>query len=174
DAYSYGYLRFDLKDLPKDSKITKADLLLTHTADPAYTLSLVKDNPLEVRPLKGVFTEKDWEYDLVTKISPDEENGSVLGSAHPETINADGKTFVLTIDLLKGPGAFAKAAVGGQALHVALTSKISPEVGGQRAVYKVYSKDAETEANRPKLVLSYEPAESLHADGGVVAHAAAP
>lgn len=155
EGYSFGYLRFDLSSTPKDAKLTAATLTLTHVADPAYTTTLVKNHPLEVRPV-GSFEEKTWAYENVTKVMPNTQKSSVYGSTFPEPIPANGKPFTLEVNLLKGPGDLKKALGGSPTLCLALVSSISPEDGGRSAVYKVYSKDADEASYRPKLTLVYE------------------
>jgi hypothetical protein len=155
DSYSYGYLKFDLSSLNKGQKLTAAELVLKHAADPGFSQQDADNRPIQARALLGTFEEKTWQYENATKVAPDKSDTAVYGSA-TGTVISNGQPFTLTIDLLKGPAKFAERLETGSTLALALTSTIDPQVGGMRAVYKVYSKDAENESNRPKLRLTFE------------------
>lgn len=162
DSYSYSYLKFDLKPMTTVSRnLVGAKLVLTHVADPAYTPELSQGSPLEVRSLNPGFAEKDWRYEDVNKLAPSRDPKTIFGRA---TLGAEPKKGVevqFEIDLMKGPGDFAKAYFEAVAqdkpFALALTSSLDPSAGGSRAVYKFFSKDHPDEAKRPKLKLEVKP-----------------
>ncbi len=161
EEFSYSYLKFDLKTLPK-GMITGAKLTLTSIADPGYTSDYIKDNPLQVRALRTDFSEKTWEYDIVHTLNPDKDDKAVYGSASPKDWPA-GKPFPLVIDLLKGPADFKKdlSAARDSAEHLlglALTSTDDVQTMGSTAVYKLYSKDADKKELHPVLEITIDPA----------------
>src|SRR3954469_4487441 len=47
--FSPSYLRFDVSKVPA-GKVTSAQLILTHVANPGYAQDYAKDNPLRARP----------------------------------------------------------------------------------------------------------------------------
>lgn len=160
EEFSYSYLKFDLAKLPKDAKVTSARLVVWHVPEPAWGLDVSKSNPLQVRGLKPDFSEKDWEFDISKSLFPDKKKEAVFGSFFPEKITA-GEAIKFEVDLLKGPGEFAKAlkdasGTPDRKLGLALTSALNPSELGQRAVYKFYSKDWEKVEVRPKLILVTE------------------
>ena len=78
----------------------------------------------------------------------------VFGTGWAENLSAD-KPFQIVIDLGK-PEFFeyaTAAAKNGGDLYLALCTKVDVAEVGMKSMYKVFSKDAETEANKPKLVL---------------------
>ncbi len=158
EDFSYAYLRFDLSPLPKRVKVLEAALLLTHVPNPSFSAADAERAPLEVRPLAGDFTEKGWNYADSAKVHPDGGKDALLGAASPKP-GAPDKEFGVTIDLLKLgrlPALLTKALEGERpALRVALTSALDPSEAGNRAVYKVYSKDGPKEF-RPTLRLVVE------------------
>lgn len=153
-VFSYSYLKFDAKGLPS-GKLAEASLTVFHVADPAFTPEASKAAPLEVRPVPASFEEKTWNYDDGVAKAPtagkDAIFGSVALSGWP-----NGAPFAAKIDLLAGKGGFAehvdKSGSSG-AFAIALTSAIDAE---SRAVYKIYSKDAEAKY-RPVLRLVFTP-----------------
>lgn len=156
---SYSYLRFDVSGLPS-GKLTAVKLVLTHVANPGFTLDLAKASPLEVRPVSAAFSEKNWVFENVSSVAPKGDKDSLYGWVAPNSLPEDGKEFTLEIDLLKGPGGFAAALAAAaktqeMALALALTSTIDPSSSGMRSVYKVFSKDGPKE-KRPVLRLTYE------------------
>src|SRR5256885_1361944 len=61
--FSYSYLKWDTAAISKaPGKVTEAKLIVTLIADPTYGEDEAKASPLEVRPLKGDFSEKTWDY----------------------------------------------------------------------------------------------------------------
>jgi len=160
DEFSYSYLKFDLAKLPKGATVKEAKLTLWHVADAGWGLDVAKDNPLQVRGLKPDFSEKNWEYDISRTLYPAKENAAVFGSYAPEKVDLT-KPTKFEVDLLKGPGGFAKflkeaSDTPDRQLGLAITSSINPSELGQKAVYKFYSKDWEKAELRPKLTLVVE------------------
>ena len=153
--YSYGYLRWDLSEIPTGSKLISAKLIVNQVAEPAYTTEEAKANPLEARAMSETFDEKSWSFALSSKVFPKRAPESVYGSGYPSLISKDGRVVPITIDLMSGKGDFAAAIQGAKSLCLGLTSKLDPSVGGMTSVYKVYSKDADRPENRPVLVLSF-------------------
>jgi len=150
--FGYSYLCFKV---PADLRSLKgAKLLLTHIAGPGYDKDFSKAFPLQVHPLKGSFEEKSWSYDQVSKIQPTDK---VFGTGWAENLSAD-KPFQIVIDLSK-PEFYeyvAAAAKSGGELSLALCAKVDVAEVGMKSMYKIFSKDAETDANKPKLVLETE------------------
>lgn len=160
EDFSYSYLKFDLSKLPKNATVKEAKLTLWHVTDPGWGLDVVKLNPLQVRGLKPDFSEKSWEYDISRSLYPAKENAAVFGSYAPEKVDIT-KPIKFEVDLLKGPGGFAKflkkaSDAPDRQLGLAITSSINPSELGQKAVYKFYSKDWEKADVRPKLTLVVE------------------
>ncbi len=161
EEFSYSYLKFNLASLPKGKfKVLEAKLTVTQISDPGYTKDYIKDNPLEVRPLRPDFAEKNWEYDIVRTLNPDKDPKAPYGSASPSNWPT-GKPFPIEIDLLKGPKAFGldllSASEGtDRVFAVALTSTNDVQTMGSTAVYKLYSKDADKKEYHPVLRLKLE------------------
>ncbi|MBX3120282.1 MAG: hypothetical protein KF784_14550 [Fimbriimonadaceae bacterium] len=161
DNYSFSYLRFDIERCPTDKKLEAAELILTHNANPGYSLEAAKKSPIQVRALIGTFTEKAWSYELGMKIVPSAKKEDVFGEAAPTEIPAD-RPFTVSIDLFKKESKFADYLAKGIAskdktLCLALTSMIDPSEGGQSSIYKFYSKDNKDDAKvRPVLRLTFE------------------
>jgi hypothetical protein len=155
EEFGYSYVKFDLAKLPKDSKVTAATLLLTHSPDPAWTAPDAKSSPLEVRPLIGTFVEKTWDYGMAKTVSPLGGKDGILGKFAPEKVES-GKPVKFEIDLTKGTAKLEKYLLAGGPFNIALTSTLDPSEIGNRATYKFYSKDYEKTEYRPKLVISYE------------------
>lgn len=149
----YAFLKFALTDLPKGKTLKGATLVLTHIPEPAFTVDAAAAHPIEARPMPSGFTEKTWDYAQLSKFMPDAGKSAAFGKDGPGKFET-AKEFTITIDLLKGPGNFAKyleaAQIAGP-LAIALTSTISPDDG----IYKVYSKDGPKEF-RPFLRLTFE------------------
>jgi hypothetical protein len=81
----------------------------------------------------------------------------VFGTGWAENLSAD-KPFQIVIDLSK-PEFYeyiAAAAKSGGELNLSLCTKVDLAEVGMKSMYKLFSKDAETEANKPKLVLETE------------------
>lgn len=152
--YSYSYLKFDFSKLPAGAKLEAVTLVLTHVADPAFSLEAVKQNPLEVRGLKPDFEERTWEYGRAASLAP----GNVFGKSAFTEIPS-GKEFAISIDLLKGPGDFRAYVTEQQKANsrvgLALTSAMDASTSGMKGIYKVFSKDAERKEVRPTLKLTY-------------------
>lgn len=154
ESLGYSFLKFDLTGLP-EKKLIGAELVLTHTAKPTFTLEMAKRAPLEVRPVASGFSEKTWTYYDLSKYMPAAGKEKVFGAGIPDTVPED-KDFPIRIDLMKGPGGFAKAleeARIGKVLGLALTTTLSPAEEA-RSVYKLYSKDGPKES-RPVLKLTF-------------------
>ncbi|RYG34964.1 hypothetical protein EON81_14080 [bacterium] len=149
--YSYSYLRFDLPAPAEGRKLSEARLEVTQVEKPSFSLELAKSSPLQARPLLGEFDEKTWTYGDSLKIFPGKE---IFGEAAPEAIDPE-KPTPIVIDLMKGKGDFRAVAEKGGWVNIALTSTMDV-ASGERTVYRLYSKDTEKEAVRPKLVLKYE------------------
>ena len=146
--FSYGYLRFDISNLPKDKKLIGARLILTQVENPSYTPELSKQTPLEVRALTSEFDEKTWKYESSAKVSPVTGKDQYFGSG---TLNAGSLT--ISIDLLKGKAIFAEA-LKGPSLNLALVSALDPSQS-ERAMYKISTRDSKDEKIRPRLELDF-------------------
>lgn len=159
-AFSYSYIKWDLTGLPKDAKVIEAKIMLTHVADPEFTLTDAKSHPIQIRGLVGNFTEQTWRFDSVSTVKPEAGDKGKFGEGAPLAMPM-GKEFQIYIDLLKGPGDFQayfeKALKAAKPeLAVAVTSKIDPAELGQAGVYKVYSRNANNTKFRPLLMLWFE------------------
>jgi hypothetical protein len=160
EEFSYSYLKFDLGKLPKSFQLKSAKLVLWHVADPGWDISVSKENPVQVRGVGAAFAEKNWEYDISKTLYPEKTKEAVFGSLSSPKPEA-GKPIMFEVDLMKGPGDFAKflkvaAEKPDRMLGVALTSTINPSEFGQKSVYKFYSKDWEKADLRPALKLLAE------------------
>ena len=154
DSFGYSFLRFDGAGLPK-GELKSATLTLVHIAKPSFDFDQAGRAPLEARPVSSAFSEKSWGYGDLSKFMPSSGKGSVYGTGSPEKFDPE-KEFPIKIDLMKGPGSFAKAVEAARtsgSFAIALTTAMSPE-GDVRAIYKVYSKDGPKES-RPVLRLEF-------------------
>lgn len=153
EEFSYGLLRVSLANIPDGKKLVGAYLYLKPVGAPEIAAN-AKDFPLEVRSLTGEFTEKDWNYNLASKIYPGKD---IYGSG---IIEKRGDNFEIRADLMgkdsKFGAAFDAAVKGKKALYFGLASKVDPAEQGRANVYKVYSRDNKDEADRPKLILRFE------------------
>ena len=154
ESFGYSFLRFDAAGLPnKDLK--SAVLVLVHTAKPSFDLGMAQKSPLEARPVSAAFSEKKWAYGELSKYMPSAGKGAVYGTGAPEAFDAE-KDFPIRIDLMKGPGSFAKALEAARtsgSFAIALTSVMTP-ADDVRSIYKLYSKDGPKES-RPVLKLEF-------------------
>lgn len=160
EAFSYSYLKWNLKDIPAGAAVVEAKLILTHIANSELTPDQMRKSPIEARPMPAGFSEATWQPEMVGKIAPSQDVKSIFGSGAPEKQIRD-KDTTFAIDLLKGPGDFKKyfgESLAGQPkeLAIALTSTIDPSDLGRGAIYKVYSKDGAKES-RPVLRIRLQP-----------------
>lgn len=157
--FSYGYLRFDLKNVLK-GHLKQAHLILTHAPAQGWTLETALANPVEIRQLSGDFDEKTWTYEKTAKVAPNPSADGLIGQGSPDKLPAEGKSALFDIDLLKG-ASFAKlldAALNTSDPHLnlALCSKVDPGTLGRSSVYKFYSKDNPDAKVQPTLKLTFE------------------
>jgi hypothetical protein len=154
---SYSLLKFALPVSRKGEKLTGAELVVTHIANPAWDAPRSKANPLEARSVTGSFDEKSWNYDALFKLTLGTADADVYGTGFVTELVPD-KEPEIRINLLGEKSRFAddvaKALAADGTLAIALTSRISAET---RAVYKIFSKDAERAAVRPQLVVTFAP-----------------
>ena len=157
-SFGYSYLKFSVEGVTT-GKVTKATLTLTQIAGAGWDAADATKHPLQARALLGDFTEKKWDYDMLSKVSPDPAATSVFGAAKVGEIK-EGKEITLTIDLLQGPGdfakAFAEAQKSGKGLNIALTSSMDPGELGRAAIYKLYSRHTDKTALAPKLEIEVQ------------------
>ena len=159
EDFSYSYLRFSFDKVPTDKKLVGAYMFLKPAGTPEIDAN-AKSWPLEVRPLKGKFTEKDWAYTQISDVSPSESE--VYGTGVVSAADGPGaeKAFEIKIDLMgkdsKFSTALSKMLSEKQPMFVALTSKYDVSEMGMKGVYKVFSKDNKDELIRPRLVLKFE------------------
>lgn len=157
--YSLSLLKWDATKIPA-GKITHAELVFTHIAGPGYELAYAKQHPLTARSVRGDFSEKGWSYEKAGDFLPSAKDDAIFGTGAPASLG-DGKDFPITIDLLKGKNDF-RAYVeqarnsSDHSLAIAMTAGVDVEEFGQRCIYKIYSKDAETASKRPVLKLTIE------------------
>jgi len=157
---SFAYLKWDLSTLPAGKKLTKATLTVTNIPNPGYTLEQAKAAPLQARPIGTSFDEKSWTYDMLGKLLPSKDADQIYGTGAPAALTPD-KTNPIEIDLLKGPGDFAKAVAGAlssseKSIGLALTSSIDMASLGRTGIYKLYSRNTKEETLRPQLTLVFE------------------
>ncbi len=155
ESFSYSLLQFNTGKVPAGKKLTAAKLILTHIANPSFTVEGASKTPLEVRAVEGEFKEKGWTYESLFKLKLDSKETSLFGATAPKFTAPDAE-FKIEIDLLSGKGNFAKYLAGrvGGPLSLVLTTKLSMDEN--RQTYKIFSKDAEREAARPVLELTFE------------------
>lgn len=153
ENFGYSYLRFELPE--GVGTLTGATLTLTHKEKPAFTSEMVHQYPLEVRLLNGDFNEKTWIYDRAAQVFPIAGVEGLLGKSADFQVPASG-TFKITIDLTKHLELLEKSRGKNRVFTLALTSVMSAADLGQGCIYKVFSKDAENEKNRPELKISYK------------------
>jgi hypothetical protein len=146
--FSYGYLRFDVSRFPTFLSLKAARLVLTQVENPSYPPEASAEAPLQVRALTGDFTEKTWKYENSAKVSPVLGKEAFFGTGK---LKAD--SLVITIDLLAGKAKLAEAVKGGT-LNLALVSALDPSQG-ERAMYKLWTRDAKDEKVRPHLELEF-------------------
>ena len=146
--FSYGYLRFEI---PADmkGKLTGATLEVTNVPNPEMTAAMGQGSPIEVRPLVGTFSEKDWTYTDAIRTVPDAK--VVFGKGAP-AFRGDESPAVAKINLLGDGSAFRVEP--GKPLFLALVSGVDAAEVGMKRIYKLYSKDATDPARRPKLTLT--------------------
>lgn len=160
EEFSLSYLKWNLTGVTSGKKLKSAKLVVVNIANPGFSLEQAKAAPLEARAVGIAFDEKDWTYEGVSKLLPKADKEAVFGVGAPDLLMKD-KTVEITLDLLKGPGDFraaleAAAKSPTKELALALTSPLDMSVLGRAGIYKLYSKDAETKENHPKLVLEFE------------------
>ncbi len=165
-AYSYSCLKFSIVSVAKGATLKKAVLRLTHDAAATWDEAQSKAAPLEARALTTKFDEKSWEFSMASTVAPSASENTIFGSGSGKP-SADGKPFVIEIDLMKGPGkfdaVFAKAlASNDPVLAFALTTKMDPQEAGEATMYKYYSRSAK-EDWRPQLVLEYSLSDPVRA-----------
>lgn len=154
ESFGYSFLRFDLGGLPA-KELKGATLVLTHVPNPTFTFEQAKANPLEARPVNAGFTEKKWAYGDLANFMPKAGKEAIYGTGVPEAFDPE-KSFPIKIDLLKGPGGFAKAFEAARkpgAIAIALTSTLAPNEEA-RSTYKLCSKDGD-KSTRPVLRLEF-------------------
>lgn len=152
---SWSLLSFDLSKLPAGAKLTSAKLVLFQVPKPTFTYEDSVLAPIEVRPVKAGFKEKDWSFADAEDFKPDAGDNAFYGSATVKP-TPDDQPVKVEVDLLGGKkdfrAAVEKVVSGDKQLGLALASRI--EIGTNRKTYKFYSRSAE-EKLRPKLVLSW-------------------
>lgn len=152
---SWSLLSFDLTKLPSGVKLTSAKLVLHQVPKPTFSYEDSVSTPVEVRPVKAGFKEKDWSIADADDYKPDAGDNAVYGSAAVKP-GADDQPVKVEIDLLSGKrdlrAEIEKALAGDKQLGLALASRI--EIGTTRKTYKFYSRAAEDKL-RPRLVLAW-------------------
>lgn len=160
EEYSFGFLKFALTGIKDPAKLKSAKLVVVEAPNPGFTVEQTKENPLQARMVDASFDEKGWKYDDIGKFLPKATKDGVTGFGSPAAWK-EGEPITIEIDLLKGPDDF-KAALGSamrtstRTLAFALTTPLDVTAMGRAAIFKIYSKEAEVAANRPKLVLEFE------------------
>jgi hypothetical protein len=150
ENFSYGYLKFNLKDVPTDKKLVSAHLILIPAGKPTISAES-KEWPLEARGLGGKFEEKTWTHTMASDISPKKD--ALYGSG---VITAKGEEFEIKIDLLGEKSSFAKDfKATTDAFFFGLTSKYDVADLGMKGIYKVYTRDNKDKNVHPRLELKF-------------------
>jgi hypothetical protein len=153
---SWSLLSFDLSKLSSGAKLKSAKLVLYQTAKPTFSYEDSVIAPVEVRPVKSGFKEKDWSIADAEDYRPESADNAVYGTAAVKP-TGDDQPVRVEVDLMHGKRDFSlalsKAMQGDKRLGLALSSRI--EIGASRKTYKFYSRAAE-EKLRPRLVLDWE------------------
>ena len=132
DDFSYGFLRFSLESLPQGAKVVGATLTLTNVPNPEWTEGMSKATPLEVRPLRGIFSEKTWVTTNVLRTFPDPK---IIYGKGPLPFRSDDQPTRGEI-ALKGKE-WEEALRSGGALYLALTSTVdAAEVANLQGVHQ--------------------------------------
>ncbi len=157
--FSFGYMKWDLKDVPVGAKLSGAKLVVHQVAKPGYTLDQAKVAPLEARPVGTGFGEKGWVYESLGDLLPSAGRDEVFGTGAPVDVGAE--TLPIEIDLLRGPAAFRvefqkSLDNPSKEIALALVSALDMSALGRAGIYKIYSKDEKQESLRPALVLTFE------------------
>ena len=151
DEYSYSYLKFSTAGLPKDKELKEATLVVFHVAEPGYEQATAAGRPIEVRSLAGDFVERGWEYGMAAKVAPGGTSEDLFGSGAPAAEGFPPKEdFAIRIPLKGSFPAYLGKALSTGSLGLALASKIDPQEGGMRAIYRLWSRNADAKL-RPKL-----------------------
>lgn len=158
-SYSYSFLRWDTKNLPK-GQLVEATLTVWSIQNPGWNVDIINATPLQARGIPAGWDQKTWSYqDGTANVVPDGSDKAVFGTTPKfERLPAD-KEVALSLDLLKGPADF-RAYLKGQTTHhlaLALTSALNVETYGMKAILKVHSREA-AENLRPKLRLVFREA----------------
>ena len=156
ESFGYGYLKFNVPEVPEGKKLIGAWMLLKPSASMKVDPN-AKDYPLEVRPLVGKFEEKTWTYDKSATVYPGD---SIFGTgvvAPPDGLSAVG-ALEIRIDLLGKKSKFAETfAKGGKnPMYFALTSKYDAGELGREGIYRIYTRDRKEGDVKPKLILVFD------------------
>lgn len=157
DAFSHGYLKFDLSGIALGTyDLTSATLTVTHrvTAAGTFTKEVADANPLEARALGTNFSEGTWNYNDPSNPAP---QSTVYGNGDLSQYNS-AASFQIPINLLGADfnAAFNAAVNGDQQLAIALTRTmpVSGMVGS--SPYRIYSKDHSVSSEFSILDLQYQ------------------
>lgn len=148
DEYSYGYVQFALKGAPA-GELASAELIIWNVPNEALKPEVLKEFPLEIFGLNGVFDEDTFAFG--GNIGPVEPRlGKSVGSIEKEGIK-------LTVNLLDEKGNFKKLWAASRdkgSIGFALSSTISP-AESRSMIFKINSKEG-PEATRPTLKLTFK------------------
>lgn len=155
DEYGYSYLKFDTSSLPKGKELKEAVLVLTHVGNPGYEHKAATLGPIEVRALSGDFLERTWEHPMSAKVAPSAKDVDLFGRGTPDAAGFPSENdFKIRVPLKDGFGEYLGKAQAAGYLGLALTSKLDPQNGGMKAIYRLFSRNA-AENQRPKLTLTF-------------------
>ncbi|MBS1721014.1 MAG: hypothetical protein JST35_11255 [Armatimonadetes bacterium] len=154
ESFSYSYLKFEWKAAPA-GKLESAELVVQNVANPPFDVEASKAAPLQARPWRSDWQEKGFDYGYTTKNGPTMKDKGLYGEGSATEITPE-KPVVIRINLLAKDSPFAADfAAAPKVMSMVLTSKMSPQEGGARTVYKLFSNDNGKDELRPKLILKF-------------------
>lgn len=149
EAFSYSFIQFSLKDMPK-GELKSAKLVLWNIKNDALTDDVIKAAPLEVHGLKGTFAEDTFNFEQTTCGPTD----TLFGIS--KAVERSDAGIKYEFDLMDAKGEFKKALDAARAngtIGLALATKLSP-ADDRTFLYKVVSKEG-TKAQWPTLSLEF-------------------
>jgi hypothetical protein len=154
EAFSHGYLMFDLSGVAPDQYVVTQAVLRLRMRPATYTFDAALASPLEARALNPGWDEATWDYNAANPNPETVRFGTGDLSGYSRNSEWD-----MTIDLLAGNGfedRFNTAVNSDGRLAIALTSSILVQ-GQGGAPYRLYSRDYGIPGTAPRVSLTFEP-----------------